>query len=197
MKLYCAIGGDNFSLDSPSFSSYSSRTPEPAANSLSIMLGMVGRSGETGSHSAALPRMPHFPAAVASLSCTQCPPFCSLQLTPDYPWSCHHSAGSLKGALQGMACLSSACRQPGEVPGAHMRLTTACGLTSSLDAQGQLRVQLSGKNPGQLHHGLADHHHQARQSLPGIGGCVVAAQTHFRSPSLLPSIISSHIHPHF
>ena len=66
-----------------------------------------------------------------------------------------------------------------------------------LDAQGQLRVQLSGKTPGQLHHELADHHHQARQTFPGIGGCVVAAQTHFRSPSLLPSIISSHIHTHF
>ena len=91
-----------------------------------------------------------------------------------------------------MLCLSTACRQPGEVSGAHMRLTSACGLTSRLDAQGQLRVQLSGKNPGQLHHELADHHHQARQTLPGIGGCVVAAQTHFRSPSLLPSIISSH-----
>jgi hypothetical protein len=83
------------------------------------------------------------------------------------------------------------------VSASQTRLSSTCGLTSSLDAYGQLRVQLSGKNPGQLHHGLADHHHQARQSLPGIGGCVVAAQTHFRSPSLLPSIISSHIHPHF
>ena len=83
------------------------------------------------------------------------------------------------------------------VSASQMRLTSACGLTSRLDAQGQLRVQLSGKNPGQLHHELADHHHQARQTLPGIGGCVVAAQTHFRSPSLLPSIISSHIHTHF
>jgi len=176
---HCALG-------SPSFSSYSSRTPEPPANYLSIMLGMAGRSCESGSHSAALPRLAHFSAAAASLSRTQYPPFCSLQLTPDYPWSCHHSAGSLKDALQGMPCLSTACRQPGEVSGAHMRLTSACGLTSRLDAQGQLRVQLSGKNPGQLHHELADHHHQARQTLPGIGGCVVAAQTHFRSPSLLP-----------
>ena len=189
--------GDSFPLGSPSFSSYSSRTPEPPANYLSIMLGMAGRSCESGSHSAALPRLAHFSAAAASLSRTQYPPFCSLQLTPDYPWSCHHSAGSLKDALQGMQFLPTACRQPDAVSGAHMRLTSACGLTSRLDAQGQLRVQLSGKNPRQLHHELADHHHQARQTLPGIGGCVVAAQTHFRSPSLLPSIISSHIHTHF
>jgi hypothetical protein len=98
------------------------------------MLGMVGRSCESGSHSAALPRLAHFSAAAASLSRTQCPPFCSLQLNPDYPWSCHHSSGSLKCALQRMPCLPSACRQPGAVPASHMRLTSACGLTSRLDA---------------------------------------------------------------
>ena len=83
------------------------------------------------------------------------------------------------------------------VSASQTRLTSACGLTA---CQASIFANPVRSLP------LASSH--ARGSTPRWGlwclqclqrphGALAAAQTHFRSPSLLPSIISSHIHTHF
>ena len=83
------------------------------------------------------------------------------------------------------------------VSASQTRLSSACGLSAW---QASIFANPVRSLP------LASSH--ARGSTPRWGlwclqclqrphGALAAAQTHFRSPSLLPSIISSHIHTHF
>ena len=83
------------------------------------------------------------------------------------------------------------------VSASQTRLSSACGLTA---CQASIFANPVRSLPLASSHARGSTHRWGLwcfQCLQRPHGVLVAAPTHFRSPSLLPSIISSHIHTDF